>query len=96
MTASGRKRTLILAVFAVSERPLSGKADIRRPTEKAQSRSAYNSTILPPLPGSMRRFYFGASAFFSGLICNCSVVDAVPEHEDVDSLKMILSVRMVS
>ncbi len=29
MTAYGRKRTLILAVIAVSERPLSGKADAR-------------------------------------------------------------------
>ncbi len=28
MTASGRKRTLISAVFQQSERPLSGKADI--------------------------------------------------------------------
>ena len=29
MSASGRKRTLIPAVFGVIERPLSGKADIR-------------------------------------------------------------------
>jgi len=29
MTASGRKRTLELADFGASERPVSGKADIR-------------------------------------------------------------------
>ena len=34
MTGSGRKRTLVSAVFRVSKRPLSGKADIQPETLK--------------------------------------------------------------
>jgi len=37
MTASGRKRTLISAVFVVPERPLSGKADIKPETPEIES-----------------------------------------------------------
>ncbi len=39
------------------------KADIRRPAEMAQFRSAYNSTIAPPLPGKQAGPVKGPSFF---------------------------------
>jgi hypothetical protein len=47
-------RTFEYTDFGLIECPLWGKADIRRPTERAQSRFAYNSIIAPPLPGNRK------------------------------------------
>ena len=69
MSANGRKRPLKTAVFQQSERPLSGKADIRRLTGTVLHINARFGVNAPPLPRKPKTrpcagFFVPATFFF--------------------------------
>ena len=64
MSACGRKRPVNSAHFRVSERPLSGQADVRRLTGTVLHINARFRVNAPPLPNKTRRArFFGVRRF---------------------------------